>query len=174
MDFGGGARQDDGLEASGAIRVGVRNGPEADEARWSLALTVFFRIVALLWIVEALEQWRRIVAPASGSFLDLSTATMSAVIFFAVLNPIAAVGLWLIAPWGGVVWLLTLLAQIFVIVVKPSFFLFGGALKFADGVLLGLYLFLSWRVNAASEGTPGIDRALARLREALSSLRRKA
>jgi hypothetical protein len=174
MDFGGGARSDNGLEASGAIRVGVKSGPEADEARWSLALTIFFRIVALLWIFEALEQWRRIVAPATGSFLDLSTATMSAVIFFAVLNPVAAVGLWLIAPWGGVVWLLTLIAQVFVIVSKPSFFLFGGALKFADCVLLALYLFLSWRVNAASEGTPAIDRALARLRELISGARRKA
>lgn len=165
MDYGRSARREQDLEPSGAIRVGAKTGPEADEARWTLALTVFLRVVSLLWIFEGLEQWRRIIAPATGSFLDLSTAAMLATIFFAVLNPIAAVGLWLVAPWGGVVWLLTLFAQVFVIVSKPSFFLFGGALKWADGVLLALYLFLSWRANAASEGAGTIDGWLARLRE---------
>jgi hypothetical protein len=160
-------------DSSGIIRVGAKPGPEAAEARWALALTFFFRAVSLLWIIEGLEQWRRIVAPATGSFLDLSPAAMSATIFFAVLNPIAAVGLWLVAPWGGVVWLLTLFAQVFVIVAKPSFFPFGGTLKIADGVLLALYLFLSWRANSVSEGGSTVDRTIARLRElALGFLRR--
>ncbi len=173
MDTRSGRKETD-LDASGAIRVGVKLGPEAAEARWALALTLFFRAVSLLWIVEGLEQWRRIVAPASGSFLDLSTAAMTATIFFAVLNPIAAVGLWLVAPWGGVVWLLTLFAQVFVIVLKPSFFLFGGALKFADGLLLALYLFLSWRANSASDEAVSIDRFIARLRDLAAGFRARS
>jgi hypothetical protein len=173
MDYGRHARDGAGTDASGAIRVGVKAGPDAAEARWGLALTVFLRLVSLLWIVQALEQWRRIVAPVSGSFLDLSPSAMSATIFFAVLNPVAAVGLWLIAPWGGVVWLLTLFAQVFVIVVKPSFFLFGGALKLVDGVLLAIYLFLSWRANSASDETVTLDRMIARARELAVGLWRK-
>jgi hypothetical protein len=174
MNLGADGRKGYELERSGAIHVGAKPGPEAAEAFWTRVLTIYLRIVSLLWIVQGLEQWRRIVAPASGSFLDLSTATISATIFFAVLNPIAAVGLWLVAPWGGVVWLLTLFAQVFVIVVKPSFFPFAGALKFADGALLALYLFLSWRASASSEQGGGVDRLLFWLREKTSGFRRES
>jgi Family of unknown function (DUF6163) len=165
MDKSGRARREFDLEASGAIRVGARPGPEAEEARRLFALTLFVRVVALLWILEALEQWRRIIVPATGSFADLSPAMMTATIFFAVLDPVAAIGLWLLAPWGGVVWLLTLVAQIFVLTMKPSFFLFGGALKIVDAGLFGLYLFLSWRANSLSGEPSALDDVLARLRE---------
>ena len=150
MEHGKSARNETDLDASGAIRVGMKPGPEAAEARWALALTIFFRAVSLLWIVEGLEQWRRIVAPASGSFLDLSAAAMSATIFFAVLNPIAAVG-----PVAGRALGRRGLAadpvragfrdrdQAVVLPVRRR------RLKFADGLLLALYLFLSWRANSA-------------------------
>lgn len=165
MNYGRSGRNEADLDAFGAIRVGAKRGPEADQTRWIFALNLFFRLVALIWIAEGLEQWGRIIAPASGSFLDLSTPIMSATIFFAVLNPIAAVGLWLIAPWGWVVWLLTLIAQVFVVSMKPSFFLFGGYLKLFDGLLLALYLLLSWRANIASGELTAIDRIVAKARD---------
>lgn len=173
MKHVGGGRKETDLEASGAIRVGAKPGPAAEDGRWTFALNLFFRLVALLWIVEGLEQWRRIIAPASGSFLDLSPPMMSATIFFAVLNPVAAVGLWLIAPWGWVVWLLTLIAQVFIVATKPSFFLFGGYLKVFDGVLLTLYLLLSWRANRASGEPNAIDRVIAKTREMALGLWRR-
>jgi hypothetical protein len=160
MDYFKGAPSDEGHESFGAIQVGMKSGPDAEEARWAFFLTVFFRVVALLWIVQGLEQWRQIVAPASGSFLELSPAGVSATIFFAVLNPIAAVGLWLVAPWGGVVWLLTLLAQMFVASIKPSFFFGGVWIKWFDGGLLVAYLLLSWRANVASGDVGPVDRLL--------------
>jgi hypothetical protein len=147
------------LEYAAAIKVGARPGPDADQARWTLMLTVLFRVVALLWIVEGLDQWRRILMPAAGSFLDVSGAVATAVIFFAVLDLVAAVGLWLLAPWGGVVWLLTLMAQFYVCAIKPSFFAGGAVLvRGVDGVLLALYLFLSWRAGRANGETSALDR----------------
>ncbi|WP_298359090.1 DUF6163 family protein [Rhodoblastus sp.] len=159
------ARGEADAEETGAIRVGARPGPEAEEARRLFALTLFARVVALWWIVQALEQWLRIVAPAQGSFADLTPATMTAIIFFAVLNPVAAVGLWLLAPWGGVVWLLTLVAQVFVASFKPSFFLFGPALKFVDALLFALYLFLSWRAGSLRHEPSAIEHFIVGLRE---------
>jgi hypothetical protein len=158
------------IEYSAAIQVGAKPDPDAEEARWTFALTVFFRVVALLWIIEGLEQWRRILTSTGGSFEDLRTAAAAAVIFFAVLDLVAAVGLWMIAPWGGVVWLLTLMAQIYVCVIKPNFFSGGGVLvKGVDGFLLALYLFLSWRANRESGETGAldkmVDRAFAWLRD---------
>lgn len=179
MDYLTGAPGRRARETSAAIQVGARSGAAksgagGEDSRWSLALTIFFRVVALLWIVEGLAQWRRILLPASGAFLDQSDATIAATIFFAVLDPIAAVGLWLIAPWGGVVWLLTLFAQIFVAAAKPAFFLLGPWLKFADAVMFAAYLFLSWRVNVLS-GDPGaLDRLIEQARLLVwSRLRRK-
>jgi hypothetical protein len=157
MDYFKGARDDDARESSAAIQVGVKAGPDAEEARWTFYLTVFFRVVALWWIVEGLAQWRRILAPAQGSFIEYSAGSIAATIFFAVLDLVAAVGLWLIAPWGGVVWLLTLLAQFFVATIKPSFF-FAGGVRWLDGLLLALYLFLSWRANVASGEFGLLDR----------------
>ncbi len=154
-------------ETGSAIRVGGKAGPDAEEARWTLALTVFFRILSILWIAEGLAQWRRILDPTSISFLDHSNADISATIFFAVLDPIAAVGLWLVAPWGGVVWLLTLLAQIFVVSVKPAFFFGGNWVKFFDGALFAAYLFISWRANVAAGETGAIDRIIVALRAML-------
>lgn len=156
-DFSGARRESPG-EPSPAIQVGVRAGPDAEEARWTFLLAVYFRLLSLAWIAMGLNHWRGILSPESGSFLDVSTAVMSATIFFAVLDLVAAVGLWLIAPWGGAVWLLTVLAQVFVVSVKPSFFFGGAALKYLLGALVALYLFLSWRANAArGEGGP-LDR----------------
>ncbi len=148
------------LESSAAIHVGAKPGPDAEEARWSLTLTIFLRLVSLLWIVEGLEQWRRVLAPAGGNFLDLSAATVAAIVFFAVLDLVAAVGLWLVAPWGGVVWLLTVLAQLYVATIKPGFFLGGGALKLLDGALIAAYLFLSWRANVASGEIGALETAV--------------
>ncbi len=161
MDFYKGAEKSDETRGSfAAIHVGVKAGPDAPEARWTFFLTVFFRVVALLWIFEGLEQWRRILAPDADSFLDYSTGSVVATIFFAVLNLVSAVGLWLVAPWGGVVWLLTLLAQVFVASIKPSFFYGGDGIRWFDGLLFVLYLVLSWRANVASGEIGPIDRAL--------------
>jgi hypothetical protein len=152
----------DDHDYAAAIKVGAKAGPIEEEARWTLLLAIFFRVVALLWMIEGLEQWRRILSPSSGSFLDLSEATAAAVIFFAVLDLVAAVGLWLVAPWGGVVWLLTLMAQFYVAAIKPAFFPGGVTVKLLDGLLLALYLFLSWRANRADGETGGVDRLASR------------
>ncbi len=171
MDFYKGAEKSDKTrESSAAIHAGGKAGPDAEEARWTFFLTVFFRFVALVWIVEGLEQWLRILAPAAGSFLDYSTGSVAATIFFAVLDLVAAVGLWLVAPWGGVVWLLTLMAQVFVASIKPSFFFGGDWIKWCDGFLVALYLLLSWRANVASGETGPIDRALENAHELVCRL----
>ena len=156
------------LDYAAAIQVGAKREADADQARWTFLLTLFFRLASLLWIAEGLDQWRRILNP-DGGFLDATAAVMAAVIFFAVMNLVAAVGLWMVAPWGGVVWLLTVMAQIFVSAMKPNFFTGGGLLmKSVDALLLAIYLFLSWRVNRANGETGALDQlvdgALARMK----------
>lgn len=156
-----GQPQDD--DRAGVIDFSARRGLEAEEARRIFALALFSRVVALMWILVALEPWRRIMAPVAGSLNDLSFSMAAATLFFAVLDPIAAVGLWLLAPWGGAVWLLSLTARIFVAWRKPSFF-YAPDLAVACGlILLASYLFLSWRANRAPEEESAAERALAGL-----------
>ena len=165
MDRSARGRGNFDAEDYGAIKVGGRPGPEAEEARRIFALTVFVRVVALLWIVQGLELWLRIIAPAHGSFDELSAGDHDRDHFLRRAQPgrrrgaVAARAL----GRGG-------LASdpdraIFRgRCVKPSFFLFGGALKFVDAVLFGLYLFLSWRADSLSGEPSAFDDLIARLR----------
>ena len=59
-------------------------------------------------------QWRIMLASAQSIFDTMPTIAAFAIVFFAVLDLIAGVGLWLATPWGGVLWLLIASAQIFV------------------------------------------------------------
>jgi hypothetical protein len=128
-----------------AIRVGD---PGAGEAtKWGQLLTLFMRIMALFWVVQGLMQWRVILSGEQPLFDVMPQAAAVAVIFFAVLDLIAAVGLWLATPWGGVLWLLIASAQIFVASSMPSFFAGGYWLIGIDLVLITLYFTLTFEAG---------------------------
>ncbi len=63
--------------------------------------------------------------------------------FFAVLDLVAAVGLWLAAAWGAVVWLTSVVSMAAVEVFFPQ--VYGGSIfvVFIEMTLLGAYLYLA-------------------------------
>ena len=82
------------------------------------------RLTAVAWIGFGLFYWAQILAPGPGgpetsAFLDMPLARQTGVVFFATLDFVAAIGLWLVAPWGGVVWLFTALSEIVAAGVLP-------------------------------------------------------
>jgi uncharacterized membrane protein (DUF2068 family) len=81
----------------------------------------------------------------------MSALGAAAVIFFAVLDMIAAVGLWLAAAWGGVVWLVAVAVQWLAIVILPHFFGFDVAIGAADVVLVTVYFYLTYQAARESE-----------------------
>ena len=84
-------------------------------ARWAPVLTWFLRLCAVFWLLAGLLNWAfilGIVGPIDGDFGNIGAARQWTIGFFAVVDLIAAVGLWLTAPWGGAVWLLAATAQI--------------------------------------------------------------
>lgn len=127
-----------------AIRLGV-SPREAMETRWGLILVIFMRLLAGVWIVQGLAQWAGFLLPTDALFDHLTTGRAAAVIFFSVLDLLAAVGLWLATPWGGVLWLFAALSQILVAVAVPHFFtlLWIGV----DLLLIVLYFALTWRAG---------------------------
>jgi Family of unknown function (DUF6163) len=137
------ARPDSGA----AIRLGEPTRLAGEENRAGLFLVVFMRLLAGLWVIQGLLQWSAILLPPEPLFDKVGALRGAAVIFFATVNLVAAVGLWLATPWGGVIWLLGAIAQILVALALPGFFsmLWIGA----DIVLIIIYFVLMWRAGHA-------------------------
>ena len=131
-------------EPEPAIRVGVTSREQA-ETRWGMILVVFMRLLAALWILQGLLQWASFLFPRQAIFDKMPMTHSGAIIYFAVIDLLAAVGLWLATPWGGVLWLLAALSQIIVALtvahtVNPAWIA-------ADVVLIVLYFALTWQAG---------------------------
>ncbi len=122
----------------------IHLGTGGGSARWGLYLVIFMRVTAALWLLQGLMQWRVILAPEASPLDAMPSLQAAAVIFFAITNLLAAVGLWLAVPWGGVLWLFTVSAQMFMIGFLPGL-IDGGRLMLAlDVALVVSYFVLSW------------------------------
>ena len=82
-------------------------------------------------------------APADGGFEAHTVAWQTATVFFAVIDLVAAVGLWLAAAWGAVVWLTAVVSMAVVEVFFPQ--VYGGSMLVVliEVTLLGMYLWLA-------------------------------
>jgi hypothetical protein len=116
-----------------------------DSDRAGLYLVIFMRLLAGLWTIQGLLQWSAILLPAEPLFDNMPLRQSVAVIFFAVFDLVAAVGLWLASPWGGVIWLLGAVLQIIVAIALPSFFsMIWIGVNFA---LVTAYFALTWKAG---------------------------
>jgi hypothetical protein len=113
-------------------------------AHWGTLLVLFMRIVGALWVLQGLMQWDIILGGAQGDFDTLSAPEQIALVFFAVFNLVAAVGLWLASPWGGVLWLFAVASQIFATLLLPGFFAGGRLVTAIDIVLVVAYFVVTW------------------------------
>jgi hypothetical protein len=130
---------------SEVIRLGPDAHAETAHTLWGVLLVLFMRMVAALWMLQGLMQWDAILGPGQPPLDALPSALAIAIVFFAVTDLVAAVGLWLAASWGGVTWLCAAAAQIFVTVFMPDFFAVGPLILVVDLALIIAYFFLTWR-----------------------------
>ena len=81
--------------------------------------------MAVVSLLKGLRYWAAIcgfgLAP-EGGFEAQAIAWQTATVFFAVIDLVAAVGLWLSAPWGAVVWLTSSVSSIVVEVFFPQIY----------------------------------------------------
>ena len=119
--------------------------PEVSEPRWTGRLVIFLRVMAVLSMAKGLYHWAVVsgVAGPPDGFEYQPTPWQTATVFFAVIDLVAAVGLWLAAAWGAVVWLTACVSMAAVEVFFPQ--VYGGRLSVigGEGVLLFGYLFLA-------------------------------
>ena len=92
-----------------------------DSMRWRLALVWFMRLVAIVWLAEGVIWWLDIIGLSpSVAFDQKRMAARAITVGFAVMNPLAGVGLWLTSSWGGVLWLTAVLAEIVLALSLPA------------------------------------------------------
>jgi Family of unknown function (DUF6163) len=125
---------------------------ESDVGRWTRRLVLFLRVMAGVSMLKGLYHWSRVcgigVGPNEG-FEFHSIAWQTATVFFAVIDLVAAVGLWLAAAWGAVIWLTAVASMLAVDVFFPQVFANALLIGVAEAALLALYLLLA--VKAAQE-----------------------
>lgn len=76
---------------------------------WGRVFRIYLRALAVLTLVRGLGHWAVICGGPNAdgiAFEDLAPALQAATVFFAVIELVAGVGLWLAAAWGGAVWIL--------------------------------------------------------------------
>ena len=80
------------------------------------------RVLALLWIMKGLSAWAIILGiwTPIGHFESRSTGYQSTVIYFALIDLIAAVGLWMASTWGGIMWLLAVMSHLILAAFFPG------------------------------------------------------
>jgi hypothetical protein len=123
-------------------------GPDSVElGPWQSRLILFQRIAGGFMIVKGLFHWA--VLFSGSNFTQMTIEARSATVFFAVIDLIAAVALWLGSPWGAAVWLMAVLSQ----VVAAFVFLdwTGMTMVLTVGELVLVAMFMAVRIKAYGE-----------------------
>ena len=128
---------------------------ESDENVWTRRLVIFLRLMAVLSVAKGLYHWAQVTGFVGGeddAFENQPMAWQTATVYFAVIELVAAVGLWLATPWGAVVWLTTVVSMAVIELMFPG--IYGGSLVVVavEALLLAAYLALAWM--AARERPP--------------------
>jgi uncharacterized membrane protein (DUF2068 family) len=85
-------------------------------AGWSERLVLFLRVMAIASMIKGLYHWAAVCGfiGEAGGFEAHAQSWQATTVFFSVIDLVAAVGLWLVAPWGAVVWLTSTVTMIMI------------------------------------------------------------
>jgi hypothetical protein len=113
-------------------------------------LVLFLRVMAFVSLFKGMYHWSLVLGIGDGDGSTFESATMpwqSATVFFAVIDLVAAVGLWLAAAWGGVVWLTAAISMAAIEMLFPQ--VYGGRLWIAvlEIVAILVYSFLTLKAG---------------------------
>jgi hypothetical protein len=115
-------------------------------------LVWFMRAVSVLWLAKGLMHWSVVIGYGEGRetrFLEMSVLSQSVTVFFAVFDLVAAVGLWMAAAWGGVIWLIAAMAHLLINIFMPN--VFGRQIPFVSVILILMCVYLFLTFMAARE-----------------------
>jgi hypothetical protein len=102
--------------------------------------------MAVVWITKGLFAWTVVLGinHSVADFLELPPVMRGMIGFYAVADLMAAVGLWLAAPWGGVLWLIGAASEVMAAALGAGASLTGILGVVLDIALIVVYFALSW------------------------------
>jgi hypothetical protein len=114
---------------------------------WETALLWYVRTLAWVWVGKGLFNWAIIVGafPGLGDFAVMALPLQATIVTFACFDLLAAVGLWLAAPWGGAIWLLCAVVETVSPFLGPGAAAIGYFGALLNVALMAGYFLLSWR-----------------------------
>lgn len=124
----------------------VQAGGKRRVMTWTERLLLFQRLMAAISMLKGLYHWAMVCgfgAELHGGFESHTVHWQTATVFFAVMDLVAAVGLWLTAPWGVVVWLTSSVAMVAIEMFFPE--VYGGSMftVVAETTFIACYLFMA-------------------------------
>ncbi|MDH7794682.1 MULTISPECIES: DUF6163 family protein [unclassified Beijerinckia] len=136
-------------------REAIQVGPEAERRRraslrWAIMLVVYMRALAALWMVLGLVNWMKLLFPAGGP-PNLPESLNSTVAVLAVVQVVAAAGLWLANPWGGVLWLVVAFGEALAALFVAGFPNGGALLMALYAPLILIYFLLTYLASRETE-----------------------
>jgi hypothetical protein len=123
-----------------------RSGP------WTARLVLFLRVMSAVVMAKGLYHWSVVCGIGTGPAGGFEAQTLpwqTATVFFAVIDLVAAVGLWLAAPWGAVVWLTGSVSMIVVHLFFPQIYGVQTVIVSVEAAVIAVYLVLA--IQAARE-----------------------
>jgi hypothetical protein len=142
--------RDGGIELVGASTTSPADGKFRSFIKafgWETTLLWYMRTLAWVWVGKGLFNWAIIlgVFPGLGGFTSMTLALQATIVAFACFDLLAAVGLWLAAPWGGAIWLLCAVVEAASPVLSPRAAAISYLAAALNVLLVAGYFFLSWR-----------------------------
>eukprot|EP01037_Dinobryon_pediforme_P013924 gene13924-14041_t len=126
--------------------------------RWGFLLVWFMRLAAVVWMFKGLLIWCGLLHVNTIPPIDLSNLPLiqaAIILFFSVFDLVAAVGLWLAAPWGGVLWLAAVIAEIASQIVVYHSFIDLWTQNLINLLMVASYFTLSWLAAYALDQNSG-------------------
>ena len=119
---------------------------------WTRRLVIFLRTMAMVSLVKGIYHWSLVLGIGDGNGSTFEQAGMpwqAATVFFAVIDLVAAVGLWLAAAWGGVVWLTASISMAAIELFFPQ--VYGGRLWIAIPEFCAIFAYIALALMAGRE-----------------------
>ena len=131
-----------------------RLGERPDEGVWTMRLVWYLRVIAFTSMLKGLYHWSAIMGIGDGPGSTFETSPIAweaATMFFAVIDLVSAVGLWLAAAWGGVLWLTAAISMAAVELFFPQ--IYGGRILTVLAELAAVFAYVGLTLMSARERT---------------------
>jgi hypothetical protein len=134
------------------LRAAISHADDTAGVDWTRALILFFRVMSVFQLAKGMVHWALLMgapdaAPGGGQEIEYLAVN----IYFAVLDPVAGVGLWMTSSWGAVLWLLAAISQVAVCLGFAEVYGFLWPLLLLEAIVVGLYVYITWRVAQVSD-----------------------